>query len=132
MDNRDNFLGQGFAMNSAEASSLFAPLEGADLVEQSIRLILSTTRGERIMRPDFGCSIHEVVFEPNSKETASQITFYVKDALDKYEPRIEVQEVTVEANQTQRNYLDIHIAYTIKTTNSSRNLVYPFYLEGNK
>jgi len=132
MDNRDNFLGQGFAMNSSEANSLFTSLESADLIEQSMRLILSTTRGERIMRPDFGCGIHEVVFEPNSKETANQITFYVKDALDKYEPRIEVLEVTVEVNPTQRNYLNIHIAYSIKTTNSSRNLVYPFYLEGNK
>lgn len=132
MNDKDSFLGQGFALNSLGAPSLFGTLGGDDLIEQSIFLILSTARGERVMRPDFGCGINEVVFEPNSKETATQISFYVKDALGKYEPRIEVLKVTVEADIEHKNYLNINIGYLVKTINSSRNLVYPFYLEGNK
>lgn len=81
------------------------------------------------MRPTFGCNIKELVFAPNNSATANLISFYVKEALREWEPRIEEIKVAVTPDPVEPNKLDIHIDYQIKTSNSSDNLVYPFYLE---
>ena len=88
-----------------------------DNIKESIFIILGTAPGERLNRPDFGCDIHELMFSPNNPTTASLAEYYCESALSKWEPRIS----NVKA--------DIRITYTIKETNSSRNLVYPFYLQ---
>jgi phage baseplate assembly protein W len=81
------------------------------------------------MRPDFGCGINELVFAPNNTSTATLITFYIKEALLKWEPRIELLKVNAEPDETEQNKLIITIDYMVKTSNTRDNLVYPFYLE---
>ena len=97
-------------------------------IRQSIHIILGTAPGERVMRPSFGCSIHDLIFAPNSMGTAGLAIHYVSEALMKWEPRI--QDIEVEANPSDDdpNRLDIAIKYKVRATNNARNLVYPFYL----
>ena len=100
-----------------------------DAVRQSIWMILSTAKGERIMRPDFGCGIHEQVFAPNNSGTVGQIISDVRDALVEWEPRIEVLDVDAIPDRTKPNVILIQVNYQIRTTNNIFNLVYPFYLQ---
>ena len=98
-------------------------------IRESIWIILSTAPGERLMRPDFGCGIHEYVFAPNNTRTAGLVRQKVEEALSRWEPRIEVQEVLVEADAEESTVLLVQIAYRVRASDSSFNLVYPFYLE---
>ncbi len=99
-----------------------------DEIEQSIRIILSTAPGQRVMRPEFGCRIHELVFAPNSSATAGQAIRYVGEALGRWEPRIEVLQVEVEPEASDSACLAISISYRVNATHSNRSLVFPFYL----
>jgi phage baseplate assembly protein W len=102
-------------------------------IEQAIRIILGTNRGERVMRPDFGAGLGEFVFEPANTSTAELVRKRVEEALVDWEPRIDVQEVTVTIDPNERNLLDINVSYRVRATNTLHNLVYPFYLqEGTK
>ena len=96
-------------------------------IEESIKIILSTKLGERVMRPEFGCRIHELMFSPNTPDTHNLAIYYVIEALKKWENRILITEVTV--SKTSETGIDINISYQIRDTNSFYNLVYPFYLE---
>ena len=98
-------------------------------IRESIWIILSTAPGERLMRPDFGCGIHEYVFAPNTIRTAGLVRQKVEEALSRWEPRIEVQEVRAEADPDNPVVLLITITYRVRATDSRFNLVYPFYLE---
>ena len=100
-----------------------------DSVRQSIWMILGTAKGERVMRPDFGCGIHEKVFSPNNLGTVGQIVSDVRDALIEWEPRIDVLEVDTIPDRAQPNVILIQVNYQIRTTNNIFNLVYPFYLQ---
>jgi phage baseplate assembly protein W len=93
-------------------------------------LILGTAKGERVMRPDFGCGIYNLVFETNSASTAGRIEEEVKDALLFFEPRIDVLEVQVQPDG-KGEMLVISIDYQVRATDNQFNLVYPFYLERN-
>jgi len=97
-------------------------------VRQSIWIILSTARGERVMRPDFGCGIYNFVFETNSAATAGKLVQEVRRSLLLHEPRIDVHEVQVQPSAGGEVIL-ISIDYQVRATNNSFNLVYPFYLE---
>ena len=103
------------------------------LYEESIRhpiwIILATSRGERVMRPDFGCGIHDLVFAVNNTTTAGLIAREVRQALILWEPRIEVMNVSVAPGAGEPNLLLITIDFRVRTTNSQFNLVYLFYLE---
>jgi len=96
-------------------------------IQQSIRIILGTAKGERRMRSTFGSSLHELVFAPNNATTASLASHYVREALGQWEPRIEVVEVDVTADPLNAGRLLIDIRYRLRDTNDERNLVYPFY-----
>ena len=100
-----------------------------DSVRQSIWMILSTAKGERVMRPDFGCGIHEKVFAPNNSGTVGQIVSDVRDSLIEWEPRIDVLDVDTIPDRSQPNVILVQINYQIRTTNNIFNLVYPFYLQ---
>ena len=100
-----------------------------DTVRQSIWMILSTAKGERVMRPDFGCGIHEKVFAPNSLGTVGQIVSDVRDALIEWEPRIDILDVDTIPDPQQPNMILIQVNYQVRTTNNIFNLVYPFYLQ---
>ena len=97
-------------------------------IEESIRLILATTPGERPMRPEFGCAINDFVFAPADAATAGQLAFEVRAALDRWEPRINLADIAVQFDAVDEGTLYIDIHYSIRGTNDSRNLVFPFYV----
>jgi phage baseplate assembly protein W len=98
-------------------------------IRQAIWLILDTAKGERVMRPDFGCGIHDLVFAINNATTAGLVAHEVREALIRWEPRIELLGVDVAPRPSEPNTLLIHIEYRVRATNNAFNLVYPFYLE---
>lgn len=99
----------------------------SDSTGQAIRLILSTAIGERPMRPEFGCGIHDLVFEPVNATTANRIQQEVRHALEYWEPRIDVDDIALSADRHDPALLYITIGYRIRATNDPRNLVFPFY-----
>jgi uncharacterized protein len=101
---------------------------GVQKVEESIRIILGTQFGERIMRPRFGCNLKSLAFTPNNASTANLARYYVEEGLRQWERRIELADVTVE-NDNLHGALIIHITYRLRATQDVHNLVYPFYLE---
>ena len=123
------FLGVGweFPVNVVEKKINMARYE-AD-IKQSIILILSTAKGERVMRPDFGCGIHNYVFETISMETLTNIETSIREALFQWEPRIEVLMVQTDTSQIDAGKLIINLDYRILSVNSRNNLVYDFYLK---
>ena len=98
-------------------------------VEESIYLILSTSKGERLMLPDFGCGIHDLVFAPNNAETLSQVVQEVHSALTDQERRIDLLDVAVDTSPEQPNLLLIRVTYQIRDNNAIGNIVFPFYLQ---
>jgi phage baseplate assembly protein W len=97
-------------------------------VEESVYLILATAKGERVMLPDFGCGIHELVFAPNAPNTIGLVAQQVRRALVDWEPRIDVLDIVVDSPEGEPNLLLIKIGYRIRANNALANLVYPFYL----
>ena len=104
-----------------------AMVRGDHTIERSIRLILQTIKGERVMRPEFGSDLHLLVFAENSPTTAGLADYYVRTALARWEPRITVQEVQVDFGEMNLGRMLINISYLVKSTNDMRNLVFPFY-----
>jgi uncharacterized protein len=126
----NSFLGSGWKFPLAlNATGGIAMANDEENIRQSIWMILNTAPGERVMRPDFGCGIHELVFAPNTPGTAGQVIAEVHEALVRWEPRVDVLDVDAVPDDTQPNLLLIAIAYQVRTTNNRFNLVYPFYLE---
>lgn len=101
-----------------------------DEIIQAIEIILRTAPGQRVMRPEFGCQIHELIFAPNNAATEGLAKRYVREALGRWEPRIEVQRVEVipTPNHPNGSCLTITISYQVLASHSHRSLVYPFYL----
>jgi len=97
-------------------------------IEEAMRIILLTRRGERAMRPEFGSELHRLLFAPNDAGTAGEARRYVMEALGRWEPRIEVTDVIAEPDPDIPERLKIQILYRIPATNSDRNLVFPFYI----
>jgi phage baseplate assembly protein W len=96
-------------------------------IDQAIIIILTTVPGERVMRPTFGCRLHELIFAPNNGQTAALARLYVEEALNMWEPRIRIIEIDVEPDRAVDGRLSIEIHYEVKATNDRRSLVYPFY-----
>lgn len=101
---------------------------GETEIEQAILIILRTAPGQRMMRPEFGCELHDLVFMPNNSDTASKVKRAVRQALGRWEPRINVVDVGVRPDPDDAARLLIDIQYRIKATHDRRSLVYPFYL----
>jgi hypothetical protein len=111
-----------------EKPGMIARAHYEEAVRQSIWIILGTAKGERVMRPDFGCEIYDLVFEINSAATAARVSHAVREALLFFEPRIDVIDVEVRPDEDGTVML-ISIDYEIRATDNVFNLVYPFYLE---
>jgi phage baseplate assembly protein W len=127
----DALIGRGWAFPvGVSGSGGIAMASGHDDLEQAIRIILGTAPGERPMRPDFGCRIHELVFAPSTGETIGLAKHYVEEALGWWEPRIEVRDVSVEADAGNglAARLWVSIRYQVRATKDERTLVYPFYI----
>lgn len=142
--NEQEFLGRGWAFPIPEHQEQplktvlgylevdrgrIAAVSGVANVEQSIFLILSTAPGERVMRPDFGCGIHTLVFRAINTGLIAQVQRLVLDSLRRYEPRIEVTNVSVDQSDALRGRLGIGIDYFVRDTNQTGNFVYPFYFK---
>jgi len=123
------FLGRGWRF--PVAINLTGGLSSSQLeesVRESIFIILGTAPGERVQRPQFGCRIHDLMFDPNNSITAARAEYFCEEALYKYEPRLKDVTVKAEPNSVEPNRLDIRITYVIATESAKKNLVYPFYL----
>ena len=124
-----DFVGAGWAYPlGTDATGGVALVTREREIEQAIRLILGTACGERPMRPEFGCRIHDHVFGPATSATAGQIAYDVRQALGRWEPRIEVTDVAVSFDAVERGTLYVDVGYLIRGLNDPRNLVYPFYV----
>ena len=123
------FVGSGWAFPlRAGPSGQIALVTGSREIEESIRLILMTSPGERPMRPEFGCAVHEYVFAPADASTAGDIAYAVRVALNRWEPRIDLGDVVVRFDAVDSGVLYVDIEYSVSGTNDPRNLVFPFYL----
>lgn len=123
------FLGKGFAfpVSVDPVSGRMRTAEGEDSIQQAVYLILMTRKGERVMRPEFGCGIHDFAFESMDFGTISRMEECVREALILWEPRIRDIEVNIISGEKE-GMMEIHIRYVVRSTNNPYNLVYPFYL----
>lgn len=124
-----NFTGVGWHFPVTLKDHKIQPTTGDENIRQSIWMILGTAPGERVMQPDFGCGIQELVFAPVSPDTLGRLVTEVQQALIRWEPRIDVLNVTADPVPGRPQEIEIAIAYQVRSTNSRFNLVYPFYLE---
>jgi Bacteriophage baseplate protein W len=126
-----DFLGKGwkYPVSRDTDSRILLSAEERN-IEDSIWIVLATSPGERVMRPDFGCGIHRLIFAVNDTETITNVRCEVRDALVRWEPRIDVIDIGVE-NKGRGEQLLINIHYRVRRTNNFFNLVFPFYLSGS-
>jgi len=125
----ERFIGRGWNYPlGTDATGSVALATDDRNIQQAISLILGTAPGERPMRPEFGCGIHNYVFASADATTAGLLSVEVKRSLTRWEPRIDINDVAVSVDQVDRNALYITISYTIKGSNDPRNLVFPFYV----
>ena len=123
----DDFIGNGWAFPAAiNRNGSVRLVTGTEEVDAAIRMILSTVPGERVMRPDFGCSMWEQLFAPLTATTLGLIEQAVREALERWEPRIELESVDAVGEQSTGT-VHITVAYRVRSTNDVRNLVFPFY-----
>lgn len=127
----DDFLGRGWAFPvGVDPAGDIRTAAGEQTVEESIRLIIGTSKGERVMRPEFGCGIHDHVFDTIDANTLTLVEQSVEEALIQFEPRIAVENVSTSTEDLSNGVLLIEVEYRIRSSNTRRNLVYPFYLTG--
>ena len=125
----DEFYGRGLAYPlQTSAKGGLAESAGMRKIEESIRIILGTNHGERVMRPRFGCNLSSLVVRAQQRATANLARVYVEEGLRRWEPRIELMDVRVE-NDNRQGCLLIDITYRVRATQDVASLIYPFYLE---
>ncbi|MEV0274912.1 GPW/gp25 family protein [Streptomyces sp. NPDC050610] len=125
----EQFVGAGWAFPMrTDVSGGIALVRREREIEESMRLVLATAPGERPMRPEFGCAVHDMVFAPVNEATAGRIRYEVRLSLDRWEPRIEVLDVLVSPAPDDPSVLYIDVQYAVRGTNNPRSLVFPFYV----
>lgn len=124
-----DFVGRGFAWPMrVDHTGALALTGGSGDLDDAIRVVLLTAPGERVMRPQFGCRIWDLLFEPVTANLIGLIREAVRDALAQWEPRIEVDAVEPVQDEDDAGLVRIRIEYRVRATNDRRNLVYPFYV----
>ena len=127
------FLGQGLAFPlQVNQRGEIALSKGEIDIIQSIQIILETSPGERVMRPEFGCRAKELIFAPLDASTQGLMAYHVRRALRRWEPRIELRSVDVYPDPNRDGVLLVEINYEIKATHDERSIVYPFYIMGEE
>ena len=128
MEDNNSFLGRGWAfpVSFTAGSNSVTLVENEEDIAQSLRILLSTMKRERVMMPDYGVNLHEMIFEPLSTSAATRLTNRIGRAILFHEPRINLEGITYDQDINQ-GLIIINIDYTIIATNSRTNLVYPFY-----
>ena len=124
-----SFLGIGWKFPVSLENGKVEMAVYEESIRESIWIILATAKGERKMRPDFGCGIHDLVFAVQSGETSGRVASEVRQALILWEPRIDLIDVSVRSDDSEPTRLLIQIEYRVRATNNRFNLVYPFYVE---
>jgi uncharacterized protein len=128
MSKRD-FLGKGWKFPlQVDANGGIAMSRYEQSIEESIYIILGTAKGERLMMPEFGCGIHDIVFSPNNPAVVTMIVDATRKALVTGEPRIDVLGIDAQTSVEEPNVLIIRINYRVRTNNTVENIVYPFYI----
>lgn len=128
MSEAGDFIGRGFPFPlQIDARGSMVLVGGTEELERSMAMVLSTAPGERPFRPMFGCAIWELMFEPINDNTLGLMEMYVEEALRRWEPRVDIEEVRCLPNPDSGE-VQIEIDYVVRQTNDRRNLVYPFYL----
>jgi phage baseplate assembly protein W len=125
----DEFLGTGwqFPVTTDQRGDIELSETETD-IQESIQIILGTAKGERIMRPEFGCDIHDHVYASATPATLNLIETSVREALVRWEPRIDIENITARTDDEDPNRILIEIEYYVRTTNSLANMVYPFHI----
>jgi phage baseplate assembly protein W len=123
------FLGRGWGFPVAVDDGRIVEVSRDARIRQAIEIILRTAPGERVTRPDFGCGIHDLVFETLSNDMLGRVVSAVSTALATWEPRIDVLDVRTQQTTDQPNRILIEIDYRVRSTNSRLNLVFPFYVQ---
>jgi phage baseplate assembly protein W len=135
MDTDKSFLGRGwsFPPQFNKETRAVNMLEDEDDIKSSLEILLTTRLGERIMVPGYGCNLDELLFKPLDLTLKTYVVDLIKTAILYHEPRIDVNKIKIEPDNELEGLLMINIDYTIRTTNSRKNMVFPFYKEeGNE
>lgn len=123
------FIGRGFFWPlQVDHTGSIRMTNGAPDLDRSMAVILSTAPGERVMRPEFGCKIWDLVFEPVTANLLGLMAQVVREALAQWEPRVIAEDVQAMPDANDSTLVTIHVTYRVKATNDRRNLVYPFYV----
>ncbi|MBT3385306.1 MAG: GPW/gp25 family protein [Prolixibacteraceae bacterium] len=132
METNNSFLGRGwsFPPEFNRDTKAIKMLEGEADIKSSLEILLSTRLGERIMVPNYGCNLDELLFKPLNLTLKTFVIDLIKTAILYHEPRIDVNKIEIDSTNELEGVLLINIEYTIRTTNSRTNMVYPFYKEG--
>lgn len=130
-DKERSFLGRGWAFPPAfkEGTRPVSMVSEEEDIEQSLRILLSTYPGERVMRPDFGVNLHELIYHNMDLTARTQLRDAIERAVLYYEPRITLNDVVFDMSEEREGVLRVALEYTIRLTNSRGNLVYPYYYE---
>jgi uncharacterized protein len=124
-----DILGAGLAFPlHVDPRGSMALARGVEDVEQALHVILSTAPGERPMRPEFGCAVHDFIFDTIDAETVGKMEVAIRNAITRWEPRIDVDAIDFGLDEVTEGRLQITIGYRIRATNAKYNLVYPFYV----
>ena len=128
-----SFLGTGWSFPPSfdDVTGKLAMTSDVEDIERSLKILLDTRRGERVMLPDYGCNLDVLLFEPITITLISYITDMIKTAIIYYEPRIKLDKLTVSPDEAIEGKILISLDYTVKSTNSRFNYVYPFYKNEN-
>ncbi|MDJ0653694.1 MAG: GPW/gp25 family protein [Xanthomonadales bacterium] len=123
------FLGRGWRFPiRPDATGGLGYVEGDANIEQSLKLLLMTALGERVMRPGFGCEAPRLVFAPGSVQYLRLLETSVREAVRDWEPRVDLEDVVAEVVPGDQNRVNVNIDYRIRSSNTRSNLVFPFYL----
>ncbi|MET0144919.1 MAG: GPW/gp25 family protein [Ilumatobacteraceae bacterium] len=129
MSDAADFIGRGilFPLRVDQSGSI-ALGHGASDIDASIRMAIVTAPGERVMRPQFGCRIWDLLFEPINANTLGLMAEAVRDTVSQWEPRVDLEDLDIEPDPDQPGKVMIRMSYRVRTTNDRRNLVFPFYV----
>ncbi len=129
MNGNGDFIGRGWAFPVRVAPrGGVALVHGAEELDAALQMILLTAPGERVMRPDFGCAIWDLLFSPVDANSLGLMAQAVREAVGRWEPRVDLEEVVARPDPGDPARVAIELNYRVKTTNDRRNLVFPFYV----
>ncbi|MBQ0734502.1 GPW/gp25 family protein [Aquimarina celericrescens] len=131
MENKKSFLGVGwsFPPEFSKKSNMVKMISDEEDIKSSLEILLSTRLGERIMFPDYGCNLDELLFESLNRTLITYVTELIRTAILYHEPRIDVDRIDITESDTLQGELFIKVDYIVRATNSRNNVVFPFYLE---